>query len=307
MTSIINGIKGIFIGLALIIPGLSGSIFAVVVGLYDKILLAVSNFRKNWKPSTLFLLPIALGAAVGILASAKLLEDVCENYKLQSYAFFVGLVLGVFPLVVKKIMQKKLDWRGIVIGVVSFAAIVFVGQLAHEGEGATAITSIANVWNFVDLFVSGVVICAMMMVPGVSGSVLLMLVGKWDTILGSAAAAGKLLQSLASGQSEAAYGYFMQLLVVVPFLLGALVGLALIAKLMSWLLKRYESLVYYGVFGLVSGVTVSLVIGKTWEGVMEMSARGTSWVVIALWAAVFAVIGALCTNFLDMKKPEDAE
>ncbi|MDR0287801.1 MAG: DUF368 domain-containing protein, partial [Clostridiales bacterium] len=89
--NIIHFFKGIFIGLAVVIPGLSGSIFAVAVGLYEKMLEAVNNLRKSPKESILFLLPIVLGAVVGILASTKFILWVCENYPRQSYIFFIGL------------------------------------------------------------------------------------------------------------------------------------------------------------------------------------------------------------------------
>jgi len=309
MTAIINGLKGIFIGIALVIPGLSGSIFAVVVGLYDKLLLAVSNFRKDMKKSTLFLLPIALGCGIGILASTKAVLWLCETFRLQSYSFFIGLVLGSLPLVLKKIQKGKFDWRGAVIAIVAFIAIVFVGSLTgtEDGNAAAKMTAITSIFDFLELFVLGVVICALMMVPGVSGSVLLMLTGKYETIYNSVGCAGDMVRSLIAGRTDEAYVLFQNVLVVVPFLIGALVGLALVAKLMTFLLRRFESLVYCGVLGLVSGAAVSLFSSNVLPSAVLQANGNVNIAMTALWLIVFAVIGYLCTTLLDTKDPKDAK
>ena len=302
MTSLINGIKGILIGIALVIPGLSGSIFAVVVGLYDKLLLAVSNLRKEPKKSILFLLPIAIGCVAGILLSTKAVLYLCETFRLQSYSFFIGLVLGSMPLVLKKLQKENVNWRGIIIAVVSFAVIVYVGSLTGTDDGMPAkMTAITSVFDFMDLFLTGMMICALMMVPGVSGSVLLMLVGKYETIYNAVGCAGDMLRAMLAGNSDLAYTLFLNILVVLPFLLGALVGLALVAKLLTFLLKRFEVLVYYGVLGLVSGAAVSLFVGSVMPSVVKLPGGGVNWMMTAVWFIVFVVIGYFCTTLLDVK------
>jgi len=306
MTGLINGIKGVFIGLALVIPGLSGSIFAVVVGLYDKILLAVSNIRKDFKRSCLFLLPIALGCIVGILASTKVVLWLCETYQLQAYSFFVGLVLGSVPLVVRKIKKGKLDAMGFAIAALSFAAIVAVGIFTKNvDEGTARITALTDVFAVAELFGTGLFVCALMMVPGVSGSVMLMLLGKYETIYQSVASAGDMLRCLMKGQTAEAFALFQNILVVVPFLIGALVGLALVAKLISFLLRKYESRVYYGVFGLVSGAVVSLAGTGVLPNFEGLSGVG-SWMGSIIWIVAFVVIGWFCTTLLDVKEEKPA-
>jgi len=301
MISLINGIKGILIGIALVIPGLSGSIFAVVVGLYDKILHAVSDFRKDMKRSALFLVPVALGCVVGILASTKIVLYLCETFRLQSYAFFVGLVLGSLPLVLKKIQKEAFTWQGAIIAVASFAAIILVGSLTDTADTAVQITSITGVGAFFDLFLSGAAICALMMIPGVSGSVMLMLIGKYETIYRAVSCAGDFLRALMAGRMEEAGTLFANILVVLPFLLGALVGLALVAKAITWLLKRFEAKVYCGVLGLVSGAAVSLFASGIWPNLEGITGAG-GWAAAVLWIAVFIVAGWLCTTLLDTKE-----
>jgi len=306
MTAFINGIKGVLIGIALVIPGLSGSIFAVVVGLYDKILHAVGDIRKEFKKSVLFLIPIALGCVAGILASTKAVLWLCETFRLQAYAFFVGLVLGSLPLVLKKVKKEPIHWTGVLIAVLSLGAILFVGSLADTAGASVQITAITSVGVFFDLFISGMAICALMMIPGVSGSVMLMLIGKYETIYRSVACAGDWLRAMAAGNMDEASVLFANILVVIPFLVGALVGLALVAKLMSWLLRKFEAKVYCGVLGLVSGAAISLTGTGVLPEVIGITSVG-GWVQAALWFVIFVVIGWLCTTLLDTKEKPEAE
>ena len=135
MTQIINFVKGIFIGIAVVIPGLSGSIFAVVVGLYEKMIHAVSDFRKNIKKNILFLLPIVLGAVVGILLSTKLILMICETYTQQAYFFFIGLVLGSIPLVLRKLKSKKFHPAYLLITLFSMGLILLMGFFSNGNAG----------------------------------------------------------------------------------------------------------------------------------------------------------------------------
>lgn len=179
MRKLIDFIKGILIGIALVIPGLSGSIFAVVVGLYEPILHAVNNVRKEFKKSFLFLLPIVLGVVIGILLSTKMVLWVTQNYIQQSYFFFIGLVLGSVPLVLRKVKGIKFKPQYLLLSVISFAAILAIsfmlaGKNEEVAKEAITIAKITGVGDFLILTFAGLFACASMSIPGVSGSVMLM-------------------------------------------------------------------------------------------------------------------------------------
>jgi len=251
---ILNAIKGIFIGLALVIPGLSASTFAVVLGLYDKLIENLNNIRKNFKPAMKFLLPIGAGAALGILASAGFLLRIIDLFELPSYAFFVGLVLGSVPVIYKKMkpgLPQKWNFGLLILGLV---AIVALGILAPEQDQTAYVPYYMG--TFVQgliIFGSGFIACFLIALPGVSGAMILILIGQFDTIYGAVDNFARAL----IGQMDWYYG-FNGFLIIVVFFVGSVVGLVLAARLIGELIKRHEASVYFAVLGLVLGAVYVL-------------------------------------------------
>ena len=99
MEHIINFFKGMIVGIANVIPGVSGGTIAVCTGIYEKLISTISNFFKNFKKTFksnfFFLIPIGLGAVVGILAFSKLMTYLLENFPMQTNFTFIGLILGI--------------------------------------------------------------------------------------------------------------------------------------------------------------------------------------------------------------------
>jgi len=294
---IINTFKGIFIGIALVVPGLSGSIIALVMGLYEGIINAVSDFNKDIKKNALFLAPIGLGAVVGILASARIVLWLCQAYPLQSYLFFTGLVLGAYPLIFRKMKQAKFKPSYVLATALGFAFMFIVTYIMDTGmeRSHIAIESLSSASDFGTVFASGAISMSFMMIPGVSGSVMLMLLGQYGTVYNAVGMIIDLVRYVLSGNFEAASYVFMTVLLVVPFALGALIGVVFIAKILSFLLSRWEGQVYYAVLGLVSSAIFLLVeesgLLQAYEGPLPI-----------LTGIVLLIIGVLCTLFLDKSK-----
>ena len=292
--SLLNAFKGIFIGVALVVPGLSGSILALVMGLYESIIHALSDFRKDIRKNALFLAPIGIGAAVGILASARIVLWITQAYPLQSYLFFTGLVLGAYPLILRKMKKARYKPVYIVAMALGFAFMVIVGGLSDTGveRAHVAIESLESLSDFGTLFIAGIISVSLMMIPGVSGAVMLMVLGQYGTVYNAVGMSIDLIGYLVRGNFEAAGAVFMTVLLVLPFGLGALAGIGFIAKIIAFFLKRWESIVYYAVMGMVSGA-VFLLVGES--GVLQ---AGGGAVPIFL-GVVFLLLGLLCTLFLD--------
>ncbi|SER87268.1 putative membrane protein [Isobaculum melis] len=303
--ALINTIKGFLIGIALVIPGLSGSIFAVVVGLYEKILDAINNFRQDKKKAIKFLFPIGIGAAIGILASTKIILWVCEAYPIQSYLFFVGLVIGSIPLVLKK--MKKIPFKPVYL-LVSVAALAGLTLLTKLGEGGSdAYIAIPALDSFDDAFAmlfAGGFSVSLMSIPGVSGSIMLMVINQYGTVYHAVGQSVDMVAYLIKGNWEAANEAFRSTLLIIPFMVGSVVGIILVAKLMGYLLKRYEAQVYYG----VAGVVVSAIITLFETGVVKFwptTGNIGSQLGLIVMAVVCVVVGIVCTIFLD--SPEEKE
>ena len=306
MTQIINFVKGIFIGIAVVIPGLSGSIFAVVVGLYEKMIHAVSDFRKNIKKNILFLLPIVLGAVVGILLSTKLILMICETYTQQAYFFFIGLVLGSIPLVLRKLKSKKFHPAYLLITLFSMGLILLMGFFSNGNAGEGAVNTayyLTGLKDTVLILFSGFLSCALMSIPGVSGSVTLMVLGQYNKVYGAVSECTDMLKYLISGEFDRAWESSRSIWLVLAFAIGGIAGFILISKLIAKLLAKFEAQTYYGVGGMILGAIIILFV----QGVMTdqkftsafqggMTAGFLGMLALDL---VLIAVGVVCTLFLD--------
>ena len=247
MQQFIHFLKGICIGIAAVIPGLSGSIFAVVVGLYDRMVEAISTLfghSRFWK-NILFLLPILLGVVAGVLLSTKAVLWVCENYTGPAYAFFIGLVLGSVPLILNKTSQIPFRIWHLLFPCITFALMVCMTLCLVPSE-RNSMVAISYITSWQDAFTivgAGIFSCALMAIPGVSGSVMLMVIHQYGTIYH---AVSGLTNNIAAWS------------IVGLFALGACIGFLGIAKILHWLLKHASALTYYGVAGLVAGAIFAL-------------------------------------------------
>ena len=298
---IINLLKGVLIGLALVVPGLSGSAFAIVTGIYDKLIFAVNNIRKEFKKSFLFLLPIGLGAGIGILASTGAVVHLLRYFPLESYAFFIGLVLGSIPTIYSKIKTDKKSNSNYVIAGLSFvliAALTFV----MPADDVVRIVAIEGGGDFISILTAGIISCFLLAVPGVSGSLMLMLLGEFGTVYNAVSNFANVLLMLIRGQEGAMELGVSSGAIVLTFMVGSFIGIIAAAKIIGFLLERYAAKVYFAILGLVLGAIVTLaergIVGFTQA---EHTGYGFLFIHIPL-VAVFIAAGFICTKFMTKEK-----
>ncbi|WP_225046679.1 DUF368 domain-containing protein [Lacticaseibacillus kribbianus] len=295
-----NLIKGAFIGIALVIPGLSGSIFAVVVGLYDRLLEAVNHFTEAPRRHLRLLVPVGLGAAIGILASTKAILALTAAWPVAAYAFFTGLVLGIVPFVWRKMRQvPPRPWYPL-LSVAGFAVIYGLARLG-EGQAGTliAIPRLTSAGDFFTMLWAGAFSVALMAIPGISGSIMLMVIDQYGTVYNAVGQLGTAARAALAGDWAAAAAAGQSVALLLPFMIGAALGLLAVARVMAWLLARFEAQVYYAVAGIVAAAVVILVrtgIASAWPA---------SWLGALAVALVFAVLGVLATLFLDRPDATD--
>jgi putative membrane protein len=295
---IINFIKGILIGLALVIPGLSGSAFAVVTGLYDKLIFSVNNLRKEFKKSMIFLIPIGLGAAVGILASVNAIIHLMQAFPLQSYAFFTGLVIGSIPAIRGKIKGGGKAKSNYIFAAAGFVIIAAMGFIIPSEE-VVAITSIESAGQFIAILTAGIISCVLLAVPGVSGALILILLGQFGTIYNAVGNFAEVLIMLVRGQDGAIELGLSSGAIVFTFLIGAIIGIVAAARIIGYFLERHETKVYFGVMGLMLGAVVTLFN----FGVIEHFTEISPYMLLnAVFLIVFAAIGFVCTKFMSGSK-----
>ena len=239
-------IKGFVIGIANIIPGVSGGTLAITLGIYERIIGAVTHFFSKFKENLKFLIPIGIGAVVSILALSKLINFSLENYQIETVLLFVGLILGGVPVLFNKINKTKPKIPYILVFIITFGVVVLFAFLTPKDNLVNL--DVIDFKQIILLFIIGIVAAATMVIPGISGSFVLMLLGYYKPIV---EVISKIADFSHIGHSIA---------VLVPFGIGIAVGIFLIAKLIEWLLKKYEIPTYYGIIGFVLSSIVAIFI-----------------------------------------------
>lgn len=219
-----NFFKGIFVGLGGIAPGLSGSVLLVIFGLYQKTITAIGTLFKNFKKNILFLLPIILGAVVGILLFSKLIDFLLNNFEMYTRFSFLGLILGTIPLFYKEVKKEGFKPKFYIVILISF--LIGFGLFFFNKNLFPTITE-PNLYQSVLL---GVAVAASSIVPGIDSAVILSTLGLYELYV----------SSLAN----------LNLTVLLPALGGIVFGALFISFIMSTLLKKYYTTVFSIVFGL---------------------------------------------------------
>lgn len=284
-------IKGIFLGIANIIPGVSGGTIAVVLRIFDQLIDAVNNFLKNPKKHILFLTPLILGAGSGILLFSKVLELALEKQSMPTSMFFVGLVVGSIPLIYGQAKKKEVNMTCYLAMLMSF---VIVSTMAILSEPST--TSISEIVItpifLLQIFISCIIASSAMIIPGISGSFVMILLGIYNIILVSISG---LVDTLVSGLEMAIAGEFIEgvlsiiksnsFLIILVGGIGIVIGVILVSRLIDILLERAFSLTYFTILGLIIGSVFSIFIDPmTYSSYSEIG--GVSVGIIAISIAM---------------------
>ncbi len=244
MKSIILVIKGFFIGLANIIPGVSGGTLAITLGIYEQLIGCISHIFKNLKENIKFLIPIVIGAVLSIITLSHAISFSLENYVLPTILFFIGAILGGIPMLVNKVSGNRLKISNIIIFLITFSLIILL--LFLNGENVVSFENMSIV-DYLLLFVVGIVASATMVIPGVSGSAVLMTIGYYKPIL-------DVIKDITDFSNLT-----NNLMILIPFGIGVIIGILLIAKLLEFLFKNYEVKTYYGVLGFIFASIIAII------------------------------------------------
>lgn len=244
-------LRGMVIGLANVIPGVSGGTMMVAMGIYDKLIWSINNLFKKFGQCIKTLLPYLVGMVLAIALGAIGLKAAFSNFPLPTNALFIGLILGSLPFILKEMKGEKIGWQGIAVFCVFFAIVVILK--AVEAENSTEIN--LTVIEVVKLFALGAVASATMVIPGVSGSMILKTLGYYEPIVTGAIPA--LLKGLSSGD-WGMVGHNAGILL--PFLLGIIFGILGIAKLIAFLMKKWKGRTYCAILGMVAASPVVILM-----------------------------------------------
>lgn len=260
-------LKGFVIGIANVIPGVSGGTLALILGIYERFIKSLSNFslhsfktiffllsfkKKNYEAfkaemkriDALFLLLLLFGLGAALVAFSSLITYLIENHHDITYGFFFGLIL--VSIKVPLSMIKKHDFKVVLAGIIGIGIVVALAllqsdadkiasaQKAQEAAQASGtLTAQLDIGRIVMVFVAGILATSAMILPGISGSFISLLLGQYFF----------LLEAIATGNVA----------VLLIYVAGAIIGIKLFAKVMELLFEKYRNGVMAFLTGLVIG------------------------------------------------------
>ncbi len=245
---------GLIIGLANIIPGVSGGTIAVSMGIYDKLISSLANIRKDWRASASLLLPVAAGAGIGVGLLSFVLTWLFGRYPFATNMAFIGLIIGGLPAVLDRLeaMPGRKRAPGPILAFSLFFLLVAGMAFLGEPEGYARLA--ADPLSLLLLAGAGMIAAAAMVIPGVSGSMVLMLLGYYHPILAY-------IRQFVEGVLEFDFpGAWQACIILFPFGAGVLAGIFLIAKLIEWIFQHWPMLAYSAIAGLIAASPVAVMV-----------------------------------------------
>ena len=280
--------SGIIFGFANVIPGVSGGTMMVVLGMYERIIGIITDLRHKLKTEWKFYVPVGIGMVIAIILFGTIMSKLLEAHEPVMQMFFIGVIIfsipGIFKLAAFEKKGKKRNAGKEIVCVVCFvlmlALMVFMAfsdandekaaiKAAEGVEETIALDHSAG--HLLMLVIYGAVACATMIIPGISGSLVMVMLGQYKAIMAAIAA--------------------MDILYLLPFAIGCLLGLIFIAKLIKYLLKNHERATYSAILGFVLGSILPIFPG--WGTALSVSG------IIAF------VIGGACIVACNLLAPKE--
>lgn len=247
-----NLLKGMVIGIANIIPGVSGGTMAVSMGIYDKLIHCLTHLFSEFKENLKFVIPIGIGVVIALAGLPFVITPAFEHFPLQTNALFIGLIVGGLPAVWKKVKGNSVRISHILPFLFFFLLVVGMAALGEtEGKAADLSLSVSSV---VKLFLVGIIASATMVIPGVSGSMVLLILGYYNPIVATIKEFVEALLSFDMPQILRCCG------ILIPAGIGIVVGIFAIAKLIEILFEKFPLQAYWAIIGLIAASPIAILL-----------------------------------------------
>ena len=231
-------LKGGIIGATMIVPGVSGGTMAIILGIYDRLISAVSSFHKNVKENVLFLTLFAIGAGCGFYLFATPVSWLLDNFEFPTICFFVLIVLCGIPTIGKKSGVQKINFEALMYLIFGALLVTSISRLPSD-----VFQSMTNVGSrfWLRLFLSGTAAAVALILPGISFTHFLLILGLYESLLDAVRN--------------------IQLTFLIPLGLGVIVGVLSLSKLLEHLMGKYPKQTYLMILGFIIG-SVSDMLAK---------------------------------------------
>lgn len=234
MSNVILVIKGLIIGFAKVMPGVSGAILAISMGVYDKGINAITRFFDNIKENTKFLFFIGIGIIIAIILGSNIVYFLLNNYYVITMLFFMGLIFGSTPKIISKV-DKTI--KGYIISLVTFIIITLLTTININNN---------NISNSIFIYlISGLIDAFGMVVPGISSTALLMVIGTYNNIIYSLSNVGNIINNLN---------------ILIPYGIGIFIGIIITSIVINYLFNKYNKLTFSFILGVILSTLVTLLL-----------------------------------------------
>lgn len=252
---IFNFLKGICIGIANVIPGFSGGTMAVMVKIYDLFVYAFANIFNDFKNVVKKCWSLFLGIGVGILLALVAIVKLLEIIPFITIMFFVGLIIGSIPSIYKKSSNGKIKIIDIICFILAIAIMIVLPFIQTNNDPSKTY----NFSIFIIMFLMGIICSSSMVIPGVSGSLVLMAFGYYAFFMSTFK---ELLVNLFNFSLE---NYWNKLGVIACFAIGCVLGIVFISKLITKLTQKHPKTVYVTILGLLIASIFSVIYSSFTE------------------------------------------
>ena len=275
---------GFFIGLAVIVPGISGSTFAIIFKLYDKMIYAMSNIFKKFVTCFLFLLPIMVGLLIGVLVGFVSVKQLLVYIPFALVCLFAGFMIGSTPGVTDEVKDSKVNPLRITLLIIGVLIPVLISVLSttFQVKGAENFGTEIPVWEYFVCLALGFVVAITQLVPGLSATAFLMSVGYFQKIINSV--------SLTYIKSTP-----MVLLIFTCLVIGFVVGLLVVSKVISIIFAKARTSAFYMIIGFVIGSIFVMFYNPDILEVYKGFAEGNGVALNVGLGVPFLAIGIICS------------
>ena len=222
-------IKGFIIGIGKILPGISGSLLAITLGIYEKIIEKISNVKKDIIKNTIFLSKISIGIIISIIMFSKIIVKCINNHYFATMLLFIGMITGGIPKIIKK---TKLTKSNIIITITTVIILIIILNLSNSNQGITNNHILEyKIEEFIKLIGVGIIDSITSIIPGISGTAILMSIGYYNIIITSFSNITK-IDTLTP-----------TLFVLIPFGIGFIIGTIYVSKIINIIIKKNKNII----------------------------------------------------------------
>jgi len=236
-----NVLRGIVMGISDLIPGISGGTIAMVLGIYHELIASINGiYSKDWRKHLVFLAPIGLGIGISLATFSHLIEWLLVSHSKPLFFFFTGLILGIIPFLLRAANFRNTFKASHYVSLVLAALFVAATSFIREGNLESIWTNL-TLGNYLFLFFSGWIASSAMILPGISGSLVLLLLGVYPTVINAISS--------------------WNISVILTLGLGVVIGIIITSNLIQFLFSKFSALTYAVMIGLVFGSVIVIFPG----------------------------------------------